>query len=82
MKIIRNLILIGFILFIIFIAMAIGGEGDKFRLVGKQIGGIASIVGEKLANEANSIRKKALELKKSIEGLATPSPEKEPVKGK
>lgn len=82
MKIIRNLILLCFILFVIFVALAISGEGDKFKWLGKQIGGIASVAGEKLAEEANVLRMKALEYKKKIEGLTTPSPEKEPVKSK
>lgn len=82
MKFIRNLILLFVVLFIIFIALAVSGEGDKFRWLGKQIGGIASVAGDSLAKEADEIRMIALKYKKRIEGLTAPSSEKESVKSK
>ncbi|MCX8031424.1 MAG: hypothetical protein N3A59_07605 [Thermodesulfovibrionales bacterium] len=69
MKFIRNLIILGLILSVIFFAVAISGSGDKFRWLGRQIGGVASIAGDKLANEAEAIRKKALQYKDKISGL-------------
>lgn len=69
MKFIRNLIILGIIFFIIFLALAISGSGDKFRWVGKQIGGVAAVGGDKLAKEADAIRKKATEYKNKISGL-------------
>lgn len=80
MKFIRNMIILGAILFIIFLAMAVSGGGDRFRWIGKEIGGVATVAGEKLAFEADDLRKKALEYKKKISGLT--DPEKEPAKSK
>ncbi len=82
MKFIRNMIILVIILAIIFLAIAISGGGDKFRWAGKQIGGLAAVAGNKLALEADELRKKALEYEKIIKGLATPSPEKEITKTK
>lgn len=82
MKFIRNMIILGVIFFIIFLAIAISGGGDRFRWVGKQIGGVAAVAGNKLAVEADELRKKALEYEKRIKGVTVLSPEKETNKSK
>ncbi len=82
MKFIRNMIILGIIFFIIFLAIAISGGGDKFRWVGKQIGGVAAVAGNKLALEADEWRKTALEYEKRIKETTAPSPEREKAKSK
>ncbi len=69
MKFIRNMIILGVIAGIIFLGIAISGGGDKFRWLGAQIGGVAKVAGDKVAVEADSLRKKALEYKKNVGGL-------------
>lgn len=84
MKFIRNLLILLFILAILFIAIGISGEGDKFRLLGAKFGGAAELIGNKLAVEADSLRKKALEYKKRFSGYIERVPDdvKEPAKKK
>jgi len=69
MKFIRNMIILGLILFVIFLALAISGGGEKFRWAGKQVGGVVAVAGDKLAAEADDLRKKAIEYKKKIAEL-------------
>ncbi|GEM_PF-3582373 len=80
MKFIRNLIILGVILTIIFLAIAISSGGDSFRWLGSKFGSIGKDVGQKLAVEADSLRKWALQYEKKVKGLIERVPEdvKEP----
>jgi hypothetical protein len=81
MKFIRNLIILGVILTIIFLAIAISSGGDSFRWFGTKVGGLGKDVGQKLAVEADSLRKWALQYQKKVKGQMERVPEevKEPV---
>lgn len=80
MKFIRNLIILGVILSIIFVAIAIGSGGNTFRWLGSQFGTLGKDIGNKLGVEADSLRKKALEYEKRVRGQIDRLPEdvKEP----
>lgn len=84
MKFIRNLIILSIILSIIFVAIAISSGGDIFRSLGSIIGGLGKDIGNKLAVEADSLRKWALQYEKKVKGQIDRIPDdiKEPAKKK
>ncbi len=84
MKFIRNMIILSIILSVIFLAIAIGTGGDSFRWLGAKVGGLGKDIGAKLGQEADSLRKWALQYEKKVKGQIDRMPDdiKEPVKKK
>ena len=79
MKFIRNMLILVIILSVIFVAIAVSRGGDSFRWIGKQGGGVVTVIGDKVALEADELRNKAMEFKKKFSRL-TDIPEEPPKK--